>query len=98
MKRRNLVAVGVAVLLPVLLGACREGEQGRPTNLTPGVYMGKKSAPLSEPAQTALRERALRQAGVDASQSVGGPTASRTADVRPPGASTIKGRLSGQNY
>lgn len=91
--------VGAALLLPVLLGACREGEQGRPYNLTPGVYMGKADTSVGAGTLTALRERALYQAGIDTTSD--GSTVSRTADVRPPamsGANAIKGRLGGQNY
>lgn len=99
MIRRGIAVAGAALLLPVLLGACRDGEQGRPYNLTPGVYVGKADSPVGAGTLTALRDRALYQAGIDTASD--GSTASRTADVRPPAmpdGSAIKGRLGGQNF
>ena len=44
----------------VLLGACREEEQGRLSNFEPGVYQGVEDTQLDQEMIDALRSRAMR--------------------------------------
>ncbi len=63
MTHRTALKVIVACALVAGLGGCREAEQGRPIEHTPGVYTGKKDQPLSEAQREELRERTLLQSG-----------------------------------
>ena len=44
----------------VLLGACREEEQGRLQSFEPGVYQGVEDTELDQETIDALRSRAMR--------------------------------------
>lgn len=53
--------LSLTLILACGLSACRESEQGRPTEFTPGVYKGKPDQKLSEDTRKALRERSRHQ-------------------------------------
>lgn len=57
----GLRALAGAVLLAALLGACREGETGRRTDTSKGVYAGAADQVLDAATLDALRERARHQ-------------------------------------
>lgn len=82
MRSRKLFAlVGVALVAPLLLGACREDEQGRILRYKKGVYLGQPSPKLSEEQERLLRERVQYQ-GSGVSLALGG--GGERPNVRPP--------------
>ncbi len=96
MRSRKLFAlVGVALLAPLALGACREDDQGRVLRYKKGVYLGKPDSKLTEEQDRMLRERAQYQ-GSGVSIALGG--GGERPNVRPPGpgmpeADALKERL-----
>ena len=100
MKRSAILAAAAALVLPLLLGACRDDEQSRLLYLKPGVYLGKQDAELSAATLTKLRERAGHQADTFGEMG-GGPSRTSPSDVRPPDdavGKSFKDRLSEQNF
>lgn len=88
MSRIRLLGIFLpALMTSVVLGACRDSEQGRVSNFEPGVYKGKTEAPLGADAMKALRVRAYEQSrGFSQTGGGGGGSASvsTSADVRAP--------------
>lgn len=62
MTKQDALRFALVAALATGLAACRESEQGRPLELTPGVYSGKQDEKLSEDQRDALRERSRYQA------------------------------------
>ncbi|MDP2621551.1 MAG: hypothetical protein Q8P46_15505, partial [Hyphomicrobiales bacterium] len=56
----GLAIIG-ATILALGLGACREGEQGRPLTYQKGVYQGPQDTPLSDAQLEELRHRGSAQ-------------------------------------
>lgn len=84
-SRKFFALVGVALLAPLVLGACREDDQGRILRYKKGVYLGQPSPKLSEEQERQLRERAQYQgSGVSIALGAGGDR----PNVRPPASST----------
>ena len=44
---RTATMMGLAAVVALTLGACREEEQGRRVMFEPGVYKGKADSPIS---------------------------------------------------
>jgi hypothetical protein len=84
-RRKFFMLVGVALLAPLALGACREDEQGRVLRYKKGIYLGKPDSKLSDEQERLLRERAQYQGSSVAFAPGGG---GERANVRPPGPST----------
>ncbi len=65
-KIRSLRASGLPLLfaLSLALGACNQSEQGRNTDIEPGVYKGKKDTQLTDAQRKALRDRLQAQGRV----------------------------------
>lgn len=57
------VALAAAAL--AALAACRPEEQGRPLTYEKGVYLGAADTELDDQTLSSLRERAIRQTGLD---------------------------------
>ncbi len=84
MRNGNVIVVlGCLVAASVLLGACRENEQGRVLVYEKGNYLGKPDTAVSEGALRALSSRIQRQ-NERAGPASGGAPAGRPPDVRPP--------------
>jgi len=81
-----LMASGI-VAATLLLGACREEEQGRPLQYRKGEYAGKPDTQLSAAARRSIQDRVRHQGALGASPGGGTGRAvpSSSADVRPPG-------------
>jgi len=86
MRSRKLFAlVGVVLLAPLVLGACREDEQGRILRYKKGVYLGTPDSKLTGEQEQKLRERAQYQGSSVAFAPGGG---GERPNVRPPAPST----------
>ncbi len=63
-NKKRLLFLGMASLVVLSLGACREGEQGRMLSFEPGKFLGKNpDKALSESQSADLRLRAKFQSG-----------------------------------
>jgi hypothetical protein len=75
-----------AVATGLVLGACRENEQGRPLAYKKGQYAGNPDTAISEDARRSIMNRVQHQSGLDSAS--GGTSGisgvSPSADVRPP--------------
>ncbi len=82
---KTATVIGLAAVLALTLGACREDEQGRRLTYEPGVYKGKADTPVSEQVRRSLKTRIQRQNALAGGVS-GGGGAPRSAppNVRPP--------------
>jgi hypothetical protein len=83
---KTALLVSGIVAASLILGACRDDEQGRSLAYDKGNYAGKPDVPLSDDARRALMDRIHHQGGLD---TPGGGTpgisgVSSSADVRPP--------------
>lgn len=86
MRSRKLFAlVGVVLLAPLALGACREDDQGRILRYKKGVYLGQPDSKLTDELEQKLRERAQYQGSSVAFAPGGG---GERPNVRPPEPST----------
>ncbi|MCH9808312.1 MAG: hypothetical protein K0U74_11320 [Alphaproteobacteria bacterium] len=61
MTKYNALRFALIAALATGLAGCRESEQGRPLEHTPGVYTGKKDQKLSDEQREALRQRSRYQ-------------------------------------
>ncbi len=61
MTKHNVLPIALVLALSTGLASCRESEQGRPLEHTPGVYSGKQDQKLSEEQREALRQRSRFQ-------------------------------------
>ena len=61
MSIRSSVALIAIVGVALLVGSCRESEQGRILFYEKGTYLGKREAPLTDDQAETLRQRATRQ-------------------------------------
>jgi hypothetical protein len=70
----------------LLLGGCRQEEQGRIQNYQPGKYLGRSDTALGQETRDDLRTRIRYQSGAQSGGGGGAPT-STSSSVRPPTAS-----------
>ncbi len=90
---KTATVIGLAAVLALTLGACREDEQGRRLTYEPGVYKGKADTPVSEQARRALKTRIQLQNGLaGGSGGAGGARRSAPPNVRPPAGAVGGGR------
>lgn len=61
MKTRQWTMVGAALAGALILGACREEEQGRVVRFEKGTYAGPTDTPLGEETLRELQQRARYQ-------------------------------------
>ena len=61
MAYMRVSALLAATALAVLAGGCRENEQNRPLDFTPGVYQGQKPPALTEQQKRELEQRGNQQ-------------------------------------
>jgi hypothetical protein len=66
----------------LLLGGCRQEEQGRIQNYQPGKYLGRSDTALDQETRDDLRTRIRYQSG--AQSGGGGAPTSTSSSVRPP--------------
>lgn len=85
MHRTGLVLAGAGAIAMLLLGGCREEEQGRIQNYQKGTYLGQSDTELGQATRDDLRSRIRYQSGAGSALSGGGgaPT-SASSSVRPP--------------
>jgi len=79
---RRIALLGAAISAALVLGACRDEEQGRPYQYTTN-YAGTPDSTISPQAEQALRDRVRFQRGLDSGAPSGGGLAG-SGDVRPP--------------
>ncbi len=85
MHRTGLVLAGAGALAMLLLGGCREEEQGRIQNYQKGTYLGQADTELGQATLGDLRTRIRYQGGTrDALYGGGGAPTSASSSVRPP--------------
>lgn len=89
MHRTGLVLAGAGAIAMLLLGGCRQEEQGRIQNYKPGKYLGQADTALGQETRDDLRTRIRYQSGAGSALSGGGgaPTSS-SSSVRPPAGGT----------
>lgn len=83
---KTALLVGGVMATGLIVGACRENEQGRPLAYQKGHYAGNPDTPISEEARRSLMNRVHYQIGLDSASggTAGISGASSSADVRPP--------------
>lgn len=62
-QRHRLLVAPLLVCVLVLLGACREDEQGRSLSYEKGTYQGNADEGLDATTRAALNQRASKQGG-----------------------------------
>ncbi len=85
-KMKTALLLSSVMAASLVLGACRDEEQGRSLAQNKGNYAGKPDAKLSDAARRSIMDRIHYQGGLD-SGSGGTPGISGVApgaDVRPP--------------
>lgn len=83
---KTALLISSVMAASLVLGACRDDEQGRSLAYDKGNYAGKPDAQLSEGARRSLMDRIHHQGGLDTARtgSPGSTGPSSSADVRPP--------------
>lgn len=85
MHRTGLVLAGAGAMAMLLLGGCREEEQGRILNYQKGTYLGQSDTELGQATRDDLRSRIRYQGGArNALSGGGGAPTSASSSVRPP--------------
>ncbi len=59
--QKSFVVFGALLICGLLLGACREDEQGRMLRFEKGTYLGQSDTPITDEGRAALRRRARTQ-------------------------------------
>jgi hypothetical protein len=86
MRRTGFLLVLAGLVAASMVAGCRKEEQGRILSYDKGTYLGPTEARLSESTRVELRQRVRRQGSSQSFASLGGGSAARAADVRPPAA------------